>query len=140
MTPVEIQEIIDSFDLLVDWDQRYEYLIELGEQLPPMPADDKTEENRVAECMSLVYVAAHADTAHPGSVVYTGDCDTAIIKGIVSLLVRLFSGHSSAEIERLDVDTLFKALRLAEHLSPNRHVGVYAIVGKMKSQAATLAA
>jgi cysteine desulfuration protein SufE len=136
----EIQDVIDTFELLGDWDQRYQYLVELGERLPPMPAEDKRDENRVKECMSLVHTAAHSDPANGGRLGYTGDCDTAIIKGVVALLVKLFSGKTSEEIETLDVDALFAGLHLEDHLSPNRHVGVYAIVDKMKGQARALAA
>jgi cysteine desulfuration protein SufE len=134
----EITEIIDTFDLLGDWDQRYQYLIELGEGLPPMPATEKRDENLVRECMSTVHVAARRDPQHPGRLLYAGDCDTSIIKGVVALLVGLFSGKTSDEVRALDVDALFEGLHLEEHLSPNRHVGVYAIVDKMKGQAAAL--
>ena len=139
MTEAEIRDIVDTFDLFADWDQRYQYLIELGERMPPMPSDDKIEENRVKECMSLVHVAAHPDPGHPGHLAFTGDCDTAIIKGVVALLVDLFSGKTPGEIAELDVDALFDGLHLEEHLSPNRHVGVYAIVDKMKGEARALA-
>jgi cysteine desulfuration protein SufE len=131
----EIQEIIEDFDLLGDWDARYQYLVEIGERLPPMPAADKTDANRVMECMSTVHVAAQSDNAAPPRLSFRGDCDTAIIKGVVAILVRLFSGKTPAEIEGLDVDDLFEGLHLEEHLSPNRHVGVYAIVEKLKGQA-----
>jgi len=140
MTSAEIRDIIDTFELLGDWDQRYLYLVELGERLPPIPATDKLEGNRVKECMSIVHTAAHPDPEHPGHLRYTGDCDTAIIKGVVALLVKLFSGKGPTEIEELDVDDLFQGLHLEEHLSPNRHVGVYAIVNKMKGQARAFAA
>lgn len=135
----EISGIIEDFELLGDWDQRYQYLIELGERLPPMAVEDKTDANRVVECMSLVHVCARPDPARVGGIRYQGDCDTAIIKGVVALLVGLFSGKTSSEIEAFDVDVLFEGLHLQEHLSPNRHVGVYAIVSKMKRQAASLA-
>ena len=131
----EIRDILDDFELLGDWDQRYAYLVELGERLPAISAADKVEENRVKECMSVVHVAAHPDSTEPGRLNYTGDCDTAIIKGVVALLVRLFSGKTPWEIADLDLDELFAGLHLEEHLSPNRHVGVYAIVAKMKAQA-----
>ncbi|MCF1183805.1 SufE family protein [Marichromatium gracile] len=133
-----IQAIIDDFDLLDDWDQRYQYLVELGERLPAMDPADKTEDNRVVECMSLVHVVARP--AEGGRLVYAGDCDTAIIKGVVALLVGLFSNRSAEEIVALDVDDLFTGLALDEHLSPNRHVGVFAIVNKMQRQAAALGA
>ncbi len=131
----QMEEIIDTFELLGDWDQRYQYLVELGERMPPMAAADKQEQNRVKECMSIVHTAAWPSDADPSRLRYTGDCDTAIIKGVVALLVELFSAKTPAEIQNLDVDALFTGLRLEDHLSPNRHVGVYAIVGKMKSQA-----
>ncbi|MBK1719677.1 SufE family protein [Thiocystis violacea] len=134
----EIDEIIENFELLGDWDQRYQYLVEIGERLSPMPGEYKTNANRVIECMSLVHVVPHPDGA--GRLLYQGDCDTAIIKGVVALLVGLFSGKTPAEIDELDVDALFQGLQLEEHLSPNRHVGVYAIVNKMKGQARGLAA
>lgn len=140
MSTAEIQEILDTFELFADWDQRYQYLVELGEQMPAMPEGDKVEGNRVKECMSIVHVAAHPDPAQPGYLTYTGDCDTAIIKGVVALLVELFSGKTPQEIAQLDVDALFQGLHLEEHLSPNRHVGVYAIVNKMKQKADALAA
>jgi cysteine desulfuration protein SufE len=131
----EIQEIVEDFELLGDWDARYQYLVEVGERLPPMPASEKSEANRVKECMSLVHLASHPDESVPPRLRFTGDCDTAIIKGVVAILVRLFSGKTPAEIARLDVDALFEGLHLEEHLSPNRHVGVYAIVEKLKGQA-----
>ncbi|EGV18724.1 SufE family protein [Thiocapsa marina] len=131
----EMTEILENFELLGDWDERYQYLVEIGERLPPMPPEEKTHENRVVECMSLVHTAARPLPEQPGHLAFRGDCDTAIIKGVVALLVGLFSGKRPEEIEALDVEELFEALRLQEHLSPNRHVGVYAIVNKMKGQA-----
>jgi cysteine desulfuration protein SufE len=89
--------------------------------------------------MSTVHTAAHARADVPVQVEYTGDCDTAIIKGVVALLIQLFSGKTPNEIDELDVDELFEGLHLEEHLSPNRHVGVYAIVDQMKRQALAFA-
>ena len=134
MTSAEIEDIVDTFELLGDWDQRYEYLVELGGRLPPMDPADKTDTNRVMECMSTVHVVARPEN-DAGRLRFEGDCDTAIIKGVVALLVGLFSGKTTAEIDDTDVDALFEGLKLEEHLSPNRHVGVYAIVNKMKRQA-----
>lgn len=134
-----IAEILDDFDLLGDWDQRYQYLVEIGERLAPMNPSDKSDANQVKECMSTVHVLAKPDSDDQGRLVYCGDCDTAIIKGVVALLVGLFSGRTPVEIEALDVDALFAGLRLEDHLSPSRHVGVYAIVNKMKQQARAFA-
>ncbi len=134
----DIDVIASDFELLGDWDQRYQYLIELGELMEPMPESEKTDDNRVKPCMSMVWVRAFRDRANPPRIRYHGDCDTAIIKGVVALLVNLFSGKSPQEVVDMDVDELFDRIRLGDHLSPNRHVGVYAIVDLMKAQAAQL--
>lgn len=134
----ETADILETFDLLGDWEQRYQYLIELGEQLPAMPDALKTDDNRVKPCMSTVHVAPYSDPQNPERIRYHGDCDTAVIKGVLALLIELFSGRTAAEIQALDTDVLFEQLQLSEHLSPNRHVGIYAIVDMMKSQARQL--
>ena len=134
----ELSDIVDTFELLEDWDQRYQYLVELGERLPAFPDELRTEANHVKPCMSTVYVAASPDPDNPGQVRYRGDCDTAIIKGVLALLIDLCSGRSVAEVEAIDMDEVFERLQLDEHLSPNRHVGVYAIVDLMKAQARAL--
>ena len=135
----EIKAVIEDFEIFDDWDQRYQYLVEIGERLPAMPTAEKTEDNRVKECMSLVHIAAHPDGASPPRLHFTGDCDTAIIKGVVALLVQLYSGKTVAQIEATDAQALFEGLHLEEHLSPNRHVGVYAIVEKLRRQAQAFA-
>jgi cysteine desulfuration protein SufE len=129
----EIDDIIDTFELFGDWDERYQYLVELGERLPAMDPADKVDANRVMECMSAVHVVPKRIDGTE-QLRFHGDCDTAIIKGVVALLVQLFSDKTAAEIDATDVDALFEGLKLEEHLSPNRHVGVYAIVNKMKGQ------
>lgn len=131
----EINDIASDFELLSDWDQRYQYLIELGELLPSMPESEKTDDNRVMPCMSMVWVYAYHQPENANVVYFHGECDTAIIKGVVALLVQLFSGKTAQQILDTDVDTLFERIELAENLSPNRHVGIYAIVEVMKSQA-----
>jgi cysteine desulfuration protein SufE len=135
---LELEEIADTFELLGDWEQRYAYLIELGEQLPPMPESALVEENRVKACMSKVWVQAVSDSSQPGRILFYGECDTAVIKGVVALLVNLLSGRTGEEISAFDVDRFFERLQLAEHLSPSRHVGIYAIVELMKTKAAAV--
>jgi cysteine desulfuration protein SufE len=129
------QEVIDNFELLSDWESRYAYLVDLGEQLPPLDEALRTEGHRVKGCMSQVWVCPQPDPQDPAKLNYVGDCDTAIIKGVLALLVELFSGRTPQEIADLDVDHLFETLQLAEHLSPNRHFGIYALVELMKEQA-----
>lgn len=136
----ELDEIVDVFELLGDWDARYQYLVELGEKLPPLPEAERTEDNKVKGCMSQVWVHAYPDPDDPARVRFHGDCDTSVIKGVLALLIGMASGRTLDEVEALDVDDMFERLNLDEHLSPNRHVGVYALVELMKSQARALAA
>ena len=133
-----LDDIVDIFELLGDWEQRYQYLTELGEKLPAMPEALRTEENKVRGCMSQVWVCACRDEHNPEIIHFYGDCDTSIIKGVLAVLIQLASGKTVEEVEQLDVDVLFNRLGLDEHLSPNRHVGVYAIVELMKQQARNL--
>ena len=135
----ELDEIVEVFDLLGDWDQRYQYLVELGEHLEPMNELDRIEDNRVKGCMSQVWVAAHVDPDNNNHICFTGDCDTAIIKGVLALLIKLSSGKTAEEIQELGLDEVFDKLQLGEHLSPARHVGVYAIVELMKAKALSAA-
>jgi cysteine desulfuration protein SufE len=130
-----LDNIVEIFELLEDWEQRYQYLIELGEKLPPMPAEYKTENNKVKGCMSQVWVHPYKDVAELSRLHYYGDCDTSIIKGVLALLIQLADNKTADELNQLDVDELFERLNLDDHLSPNRHVGVYAIVELMKQQA-----
>ena len=136
----ELAKIVDTLELLGDWEARYQYLMELGEKLPPMPQALKTDANRVKPCMSTVHVAALPVPGQADSIRFVGDCDTAIIKGVLAVLISLCNERSSAQIQAIDMDEIFRQLQLDEHLSPNRHVGVYAIFELMKKQAGELAA
>jgi cysteine desulfuration protein SufE len=130
---LQLDETVDIFELLGDWEQRYQYLVELGEKLPAMPQRLKTDDNKVKGCMSQVWVYACLED---DSVRFHGDCDTSVIKGILALLISLCEGQTPAQIQKLDMDEIFQRLNLDEHLSPNRHVGVYAIFDLMKQKAA----
>ncbi len=137
-TMTTLDEIAETLDLFDDWDQRYHYLVELGEQLPEMPEAFKTEDNKVKGCMSQVWISAYPDASQPELIHFHGDCDTTIIKGVLALLIQLTDGRTAQQILQLDVDEFFKQLKLDKHLSPNRHFGIYAIVELMKQQATTL--
>lgn len=129
------QDVIDNFELLEDWEARYAYLVELGEGLPPLDDALRSDANRVQGCISKVWVCPLPRDGGDPRLDFVGDCDTAIIKGVLALLIELMSGHTPDEIESLDIDGLFDHLKLAEHLSPNRHFGIFAIVELMKAQA-----
>lgn len=129
---MKLDEIAETFELLGDWEQRYEYLVELGEELPAYPESMQKEEHRVKACMSKVWLLS---TEKDGKIFYEGDCDTAVIKGVLALLIGLCNGKSGEQVEKINMDEIFRRLNLDEHLSPNRHVGVYAMFELMKQKA-----
>ena len=131
-----LDDYVETFELFDDWDQRYRYLTELGEQLPALPESLRDEDNRVKGCMSQVWVVAFLKPT--GLVGFHADCDTATIKGVLSLLVDLMSDQPIESVMATNLDEIFDRLALDEHLSPNRHFGIYAIVELMKKQVSAL--
>lgn len=127
-----IDEIIEAFQFFDNWEDRYRYLIELGEHLFPLAPDQQIEQNRVTGCVSKAWIVAQPGPK-PGSLIFGGDSDAATVKGLIAILISLYSGRSTTEILSLDADQVFKKLRLYDHLSPTRHVGVYAMVEKIKA-------
>ncbi len=134
-TDLTIARIQEGFELLHDWEQRYQFIIDLGAKLPPMDESAKSDDNRVHGCMSLVWISARGD-ADTAAIALQGDSETATIKGIVAILITLYSGRRAAEIADIDADAVFAQLGLFDHLSPTRHVGVYAMVEHIKRIAA----
>ncbi len=132
-----IDYILDAFSFLQDWESRYEFIDDLGKRLPVMDPELKTDENRVHACMSLVWIKSELDPN--GKVVIHGDSDASTIKGLVAILVSLYRDRTPAEILDIDPDARFAELGLFDHLSPTRHVGVYAMFEHTRSQVRQLA-
>ena len=126
---MDVDEIADNFELLPDWNERYRYLIELGRALPTMPDHLKTAENKVAGCMSQVWLAGSGSTDR---IDYVADSDAFIVRGLVSILLTMFSGKSARVISDLDPKPLFARLGFDTHLSPGRNTGLHSMVGRMK--------
>ena len=123
------QEIIDDFAELDDWMDRYALIIDLGNQLPPIDSQYKTPQHLIEGCQSRVWLNAEIDAE--GKVSFTADSDAIIVKGIISLLIRVLNRHTPQEI--LDSDLHFiDAIGLAEHLSPTRSNGLLAMVKQMR--------
>ena len=122
------QEIVEEFDFLEDWEQKYEYIIDLGKELKGIPEDQKKEENLIKGCQSKVWLNAEFKD---GKLVFNADSDGILPKGIVSLLVSIYSGHSTQEI--LDSDFNFiSEIGLQEFLSPSRANGLMAMTQQIK--------
>lgn len=131
---LNFEYILDAFSFLPDWESRYEFIEDLGKKMPIMDDANKIDEYRVHECMSIVWVKADTLDTH-GIVQIEGDSDTSTIKGIVAILYSIYRGMNPEQILETDTDAKFDLLGLFEHLSPTRHVGVYAIVEKIRRQA-----
>jgi cysteine desulfuration protein SufE len=125
------EEIIDEFSMFDDWMQKYEYMIELGKTLPMIDEKYKVEENIIKGCQSKVWVYAEMDD---DQVSYTADSDAIITKGIIAILIRVFSGQKPEDI--INADTSFiDEIGLKEHLSPTRANGLVSMIKQMKMYA-----
>jgi cysteine desulfuration protein SufE len=132
-----IDDIIDNFSVLDDWDDRYRYVIELGRALPPLPEELRTETNKVQGCASQVWLSTSVTpngTAGP-TLTFVGDSDAHIVRGLVAILLTLYSGLHAKEILDTDAIALFEKLGLREHLTPQRSNGFRSMVERMKSDA-----
>ncbi|WP_445748486.1 SufE family protein [Polaribacter sp.] len=132
MTIKEIQEeIIDEFSMFDDWMQRYEYIIELGKSLPLIDSKYKLDENLIKGCQSKVWLFSELDN---DTVNFTADSDAILTKGIVALLLRVYSGQKPADILAADTDFIDQ-IGLKEHLSPTRANGLVSMIKQIKMYA-----
>src|SRR5262245_2117061 len=138
-----IDEIVDNFSLLEDWDDRYRYVIELGRSLVPLSERDRCEANKVQGCASQVWLATTVSrNGAAGPVLsFKGDSDAHIVRGLIAILFALFSGKPAREILSTDAIATFEQLGLREHLTPQRSNGFRSMVERIRSDAnAALAA
>lgn len=122
------KEIIDEFEFLTDWMEKYEHIIELGKSLPLIEEQYKTEDNIIKGCQSRVWL--HADLID-GKVIYTADSDAIITKGMIALMIRALSGLTPEEIINAELQFVDK-IGLKEHLSPTRSNGLLSMIKQMK--------
>lgn len=132
-----IDEIIGNFELLDEWEDRYRYLIELGRTLEPLPEAAHTEANKVRGCASQVWLEVTRSRDASGAPVLTfrGDSDAHIVRGLVALVLALYSGRPAQEIVATDAMPLFSELGLAQHLTPQRANGLRAMIERIKKEA-----
>ncbi|MBO4369898.1 MAG: SufE family protein [Paludibacteraceae bacterium] len=131
MTVNELQDqVIEDFSAFDEWFDKYAMLIELGNSLPEIQESQRVEQNLIQGCQSRVWLDAHIDEA-TGHVIFEGDSDAVIVKGILSLLIRVLSDHAPIEIAQSDL-YFIERIGLKEHLSPTRSNGLLAMVKQMK--------
>jgi cysteine desulfuration protein SufE len=138
-----IEEIIDNFSVLDDWDDRYRYLIELGRELPPLAESAHNDANKVQGCASQVWL--DTDVRPNGTdgpvLTFVGDSDAHIVRGLIAILFAVFSGKTAKRILATDALALFEKMGLREHLTPQRSNGFRAMVERIRAEAnAALAA
>jgi cysteine desulfuration protein SufE len=134
-----IDEIVENFSLLDDWDDRYRYLIELGRQLPPLEQSAYTETNKVQGCASQVWLKTNVrpNGAAGPVLTFVGDSDAHIVRGLIAILLALFSGRTAKDILGTDAIAVFEKIGLREHLTPQRSNGFRSMVERIRSEART---
>ena len=130
-----IQTIRDDFALLDEWEDRYRYLIELGEALPPFPEAARTPANKVPGCVSQVWLTTATGPGLDPVLDFRGDSDAHIVRGLAAVMLALFSGRPASEILRTDAEATLKGLGLDEHLSPQRANGLRSMVKRIRRDA-----
>ena len=125
------QDIVEEFSMFEDWMERYQYMIELGKTLPLLDATFKTDENIIKGCQSRVWLHAEFDTE---KIIFTADSDAIITKGIIAILIRIFSNQSPKAILEANTDFI-DAIGLKEHLSPTRANGLVSMIKQIKMYA-----
>ncbi len=130
-----IETIRDDFSLLDEWEDRYRYVIELGEALPPFPDSERTAANKVQGCVSQVWLTTEIGNGPDPIVTFQGDSDAHIVRGLVAIMLALFSGRPASQILATDAEDTLKTLGLDEHLSPQRANGLRSMIQRIKRNA-----
>ena len=132
-----IDEIVENFTLLDEWDDRYRYVIELGRSLPPLPESAHNEANKVQGCSSQVWLLTHVKPGGAAGPVLTfeGDSDAHIVRGLVAILLALYSGMPAREILATDALALFDRIGLRGNLTPQRSNGLRSMVERIRTEA-----
>lgn len=137
----KLDDIIADFELIDDWEERYRYLIELGKSLPPLPESDRNEVTKVRGCASQVWLVSNAETTDGVTrLMLSGESDAHIVRGLVALVIALYSGRPVGEIADLDPEAVFTRIGLREHLTPQRSNGVNAMIERIRADARAAAA
>jgi cysteine desulfuration protein SufE len=133
-------QLLEDFEFLDDWEERYKYVIELGRKLEPLEDGERTSETKVQGCASQVWLVSNVDEADGNPrLTFRGDSDALIVKGLIAVLHILLSGKQASEIVHTDVQAELGKLGLHEALTPQRSNGLAAMISRLKSDAAVAA-
>ena len=134
----ELNELADEFDVLGDWEERYRYVIDLGRELAPLTDAERSDANKVRGCASQVWLVTEPQA--DGTLRFRGDSDAHIVRGLIAILLRLYSGQAPAEISAFDAHAAFAKLGLAGALSAQRSNGLASMVARIRKDAEAAAA
>ena len=134
---MSLEQIADDFAVLDDWDDRYRYIIELGRKMAPFPESLRSDQSKVRGCASQVWLVARRDRDALGRevIAFLGDSDALIVRGLIAILLQLYSGKSAQEILSIDAKKELGALGLDTHLSQQRSNGLFAMVDRIRADA-----
>ena len=136
-----LEQIIDDFAFLDEWEDRYRYVIELGKALPELPEDKRTAQNKVQGCASQVWLVSHEEDGSADPVMtFEGDSDAHIVRGLVAIVLAVYSGRHASEIAATDAIEIFDRIGLVEHLSAQRANGLRSMVKRIRDEARVKAA
>lgn len=130
-----IDEIIENFSSLTDWEDRYRYVIELGHSLPPYPESARDERHKVSGCVSQVWLHYKINDKSDPIMHFFGDSDAHIVRGLVYIILALYSGKKASQILKIDAEALLQKLGLNENLSPQRSNGLRSMIKKIQKEA-----
>ncbi len=132
-----LDELLEEFEELEDWEEQCDFLIDLGLELPEFPEDQKVEQNIVHGCQSRVWLIADAEQSGGETTIsIQADSDAMIVRGLIAVLLATYSGHTPRQIMGTDVTALFKRMKLDKHLSPSRRNGLFGMVQRIRDYAA----
>ena len=135
--PATIESIIDDFSFLDDWEDRYRYVIDLGRALPDFPDTARTAQNKVQGCVSQVWLDTSVEDGDDPILTFAGDSDAHIVRGLVAIVLALFSGRKASAIRQIDAEETLRTLGLDEHLTPQRANGLRAMIARIQREAET---
>ena len=131
-----LDQMIDDFGFLEDWEDRMRYVIELGKALPDLPGAEKTAENKVQGCASQVWLSVSAGEGADPVMTFAGDSDAFIVRGLVAIVLQAYSGKKASEVVAFDALDLFRQLGLLEHLTAQRANGLRSMIQRIREEAA----
>jgi cysteine desulfuration protein SufE len=132
-----IDRIAEDFSLFSDWEERYAHVLDMAKSLPPLSADERIEKNKVRGCASQVWLVTETRESDPGKLFFRGESDAHLVRGLIAVLLSIFSGRIPAEILSVDPREVFTRLQLKDALTQQRSNGLFAMMERIRRDAAS---